>query len=220
MNKRFVQTMLSIAALAVMAYSQNTATNKSDLLPDEDGGMVRVVLPNAGASLVIGKNATIHGPRQVSVFFGGGWAEEQTRSRQSQLTNLLSDANSGTQQEMAKSGVRGVDSRNALVEDFTNVSATLGDLAIQKQLQTWIASGALQAPKSNTVFVIYLGPGVKSTLRGKVGGQDYLGYYSLVHLDVGNIVYAVVPYEADVNRMRQTATRLVIEAAIDPPAAK
>src|SRR5947209_13226155 len=114
MNKRFVQTMLSIAALAVMAYSQNTATNKSDLLPDEDGGMVRVVLPNAGASLVIGKNATIHGPRQVSVFFGGGWAEEQTRSRQSQLTNLLGDASSGTQQEMAKSGVRGVDSRNSL----------------------------------------------------------------------------------------------------------
>ena len=221
MKRNYVQMMLSIAALVVLGYAQNTANTASDLLPDEDGGMVRVVLPNAATSTVTGQSATIHGPRQVSVFYGGGWADANVRAGESQLTNLLVNANSGNQSEMAKSSVRGVESRDAYVEDFTDLSATtLTDLGLQRQLQTWIASGAVPKPKSNTVYVVYLGPGVKSTLKAKVGGTDYLGYYSLVHLDVGNIVYAVVPYDADVNREQQTATRLVIEAAIDPPASK
>jgi len=223
MSRSFAKILLSIASLVMVAYAQNAATRAADLLPDEDGGQVRVVLPNAAESTVSGKAAAeIHAPRQVSVFFGGAWAEEQTRMQEQQLTNLLPEASGKHQEEMAKSGVRAVDSRNSIAEDFTDLRLhpALTDLAIQRQIQTWISTGALQAPKANSVYVVYLGPGVRSMLKTKVGGQDYLGYYSLVHLDVGNIVYAVVPYDANTARMRQTATRLVIEAAVDPPAAK
>ena len=224
MSRRMALILLSIASLVVLGYSQNAASNnQSDLLPDEDGGQVRVVRADSGASTVAGKEtATIAAPRQVSMFFGGGWAEESTRMREGQLTNLLTTAGSAKQQEMSKSGVRAVDSRNSFTEDFTDMRLhpPLTDLNIQRQIQTWISTGAMAAPKANSVYVIYLGPGVRSMLRDKVGGQDYLGYYSLVHLDVGNIVYAVVPYDADTARMQQTASRLLMEAAIDPPAAK
>src|SRR5207245_1490947 len=105
----------------------------------------------------------IHVPKQVSIFFGGEWANQQTRGQQSQLTNLLVQSDSSQQQEMAKSGVRAADARDSFVEDFTDLSTrpALGDLGVQRQLQTWITTGALQAPKSSTIYVIYLGPGVK-----------------------------------------------------------
>lgn len=221
MSRKIVRVLLSIASLMMVGYAQNAG--KVDMLPDEDGGQVRVVLPESAASTVSGKaQAEIHTPRQVSVFFGGEWATEQTRTQQSQLVNLLAEASGDKRQEMSKSGVRPVDSHNSFVEDFTDLRLhpALTDLDIQRQIQTWINTGALQSPKANTVYVVYLAPGVRSSLRGKMGGQDYLGYYSLVHLDVGNVVYAVVPYDANVQRMRQTATRLLLEAAIDPPGAK
>jgi hypothetical protein len=216
--------LLSIASLVMLGYSQNATTNnQSDLLPDEDGGQVRVVRGDSGASTVSGKEAAaIQAPKQVSMFYGGSWAEDSNRAHESQLTNLLTSANSAKQQEMQKSQLRAVDSRNSFTEDFTDMRLhpPLTDLTIQRQIQTWIATGAMAAPKATSVYVIYLGPGVRSMLRDKVGGRDYLGYYSLVHLEVGTIVYAVVPYDADMARMQQTAERLLMEAAIDPPAAK
>jgi hypothetical protein len=223
MSRNITRVLLSIASLVLLAYSQNVAQDANDLLPDEDGGQVRVVRADSSASTVSGKEtATIHAPKQVSMFFGGTWAEDGNRTREAQLTNLLTFAGSAKQQEMSKSGVRAVDSRNSFTEDFTDMRLhpPLTDLGIQRQIQTWISTGAMQAPKANSVYVIYLGQGVRSMLRDKVGGQDYLGYYSLVHLDVGTIVYAVVPYDADTARMQQTASRLLMEAAIDPAAAK
>ncbi len=223
MSRRISLTLLSIASLVMLGYSQNAANNTSDLLPDEDGGQVRVVRADSGASTVSGREvAAIHAPKQVSMFYGGTWAEETTRAQEQELTNLLTSAGPAKQQEMQKSQMRAVESRNSFVEDFTDMRLhpPLTDLDIQRQIQTWIATGAMQAPKANSVYVIYLGPGVRSMLRDKVGGQDYLGYYSLVHLDVGAVVYAVVPYDADTTRMQQTAARLLMEAAIDPPAAK
>ena len=220
MSRRISLTLLSIASLVMLGSAQNTS---SDLLPDEDGGQVRVVRADSGASTVSGKEvAAIHAPKQVSMFYGGTWAEESNRAQEAQLTNLMTNANSAKQQEMQKSQMRAVESRNSFVEDFTDMRLhpPLTDLAIQRQIQTWISTGAMQAPKANSVYVIYLGPGVRSMLRDKIGGQDYLGYYSLVHLDVGNIVYAVVPYDSDTARLQQTASRLLMEAAIDPPAAK
>jgi hypothetical protein len=222
MSRRWAQILLSIASLAVVAHSQSTASNSNDLLPDEDGGQVRVVRAESDTIPVSGKPAAIRAPKQVSIFYGGGWAQEATRLQEHRLTNLLSNATSAHQSEMAKSGVRAVDSQFSYVEDFTDLStrATLTDLGIQRQIDTWMNSGEVPAPSGNTVYVVYLGPGVNSTLRGKIGGHDYLGYYSLVHLGAGAVVYAVVQYDAETQRMQHTATQLLIEAAIDPPASK
>ena len=72
MNRRFVQAMLSIASLAVVAYSQNTASLATDLLPDEDGGQARVDL-DAGIA-PIEKLAWLH----VVITIGGA-VDRQTK---------------------------------------------------------------------------------------------------------------------------------------------
>ena len=160
MSRNSTRLLLSIASLVMLGYSQNAATNSNDLLPDEDGGQVRVVRADSGASTVSGKEtAAIRAPKQVTMFFGGTWAEESNRVREGQLTNLLTSAGSAKQQEMSKSGLRAVDSRNSFTEDFTDMRLhpPLTDLGIQRQIQTWISTGAMQAPQANSVYVIYLG---------------------------------------------------------------
>ena len=223
MSRNSTRLLLSIASLVMLAYSQNAATNSATCCRMKMAGRCGWCALIVAASTVSGKEtAAIRAPKQVTMFFGGTWAEESNRVREGQLTNLLTSAGSAKQQEMSKSGLRAVDSRNSFTEDFTDMRLhpPLSDLGIQRQIQTWISTGAMEAPQANSVYVIYLGPGVRSMLRDKVGGQDYLGYYSLVHLDVGTVVYAVVPYDPDTARMQQTAARLLMEAAIDPPAAK
>jgi hypothetical protein len=223
MSRRWAQILFSIASLTVVGHSQNTASKVADMLPDEDGGQVRVVLPGSNGTMSMpGQTAATRSPKQVSIFFGAEWAQQANRLREGQLINLLAGASEPQLTEMTKSGVRATNAQGAFIEDFTDLSArgTLTDLSLQRQLSQWISGGALKRPSSNTVYVVYLGPGANSSLRGKVGGQDYLGYYSLLHLDGGDVIYVVVPYDADTQRLQRTATQLLIEAAIDPSAKK
>ena len=67
MSRRTTSVLLSIASLVMLGFAQNAANmnqgpGQSDLLPDEDGGQVRVVRADSGASTVAGKEtATIGG---------------------------------------------------------------------------------------------------------------------------------------------------------------
>jgi len=64
------------------------------------------------------------------------------------------------------------------------------DSAIRRQVKRWIA--AKQAPKNspNTLYFIYLDPGIISIMGGSRSCQNYCGY----HNNVGRVYYAVMPY--------------------------
>jgi hypothetical protein len=64
------------------------------------------------------------------------------------------------------------------------------DSTIRRHLKTWIKSGALPANDPNTLYFVYLDPGVVSVMGGSKSCQSYCGY----HDHVGGIYYAVMPY--------------------------
>lgn len=64
------------------------------------------------------------------------------------------------------------------------------DSAISRQLEQWIAAGTLPTNNENSLYFIYLDPGIVSIMGGSRSCQSYCGY----HNNVGTIYYGVMPY--------------------------
>lgn len=64
------------------------------------------------------------------------------------------------------------------------------DSAISSQLEQWIAAGTLPANNKNSLYFIYLDPGIVSIMGGSRSCQSYCGY----HNNLGQIYYAVMPF--------------------------
>lgn len=104
----------------------------------------------------------------------------------------------------------------------TNAPArSITDSAIQKQLKAWVAAGTVPKPTKNTLYFIYLDPGIVSIMGGSKSCQSYCGY----HNNVGNIFYAVMPYPAcdgclagltAFNALTGTSSHELCEAITDP----
>jgi hypothetical protein len=70
------------------------------------------------------------------------------------------------------------------------LGATVTDADIQQMLQQEIASSAVPAPSANTLYFIYLPPGVTVTMGGSSSCQAFCGYHN--HIS-GQIFYAACP---------------------------
>jgi len=67
------------------------------------------------------------------------------------------------------------------------------DSAVQRMLQTEIANNAaFVQPTANTLYFVYLPPGVVSVMGGSRSCQAYCGYHN--DINNGQIYYAVMPY--------------------------
>jgi hypothetical protein len=77
-------------------------------------------------------------------------------------------------------------------------------------------NGTLGEPNPNVVYVLFLAPGIRSTLGSMIGGKHYAAYHNFFHLKGAEIHYAVVPFEADSATIQATAKRVLIEAAVNP----
>jgi hypothetical protein len=64
------------------------------------------------------------------------------------------------------------------------------DSMIRTRLKGWIAAGTVPKNKANTLYFIYLDPGVVSIMGGSKSCQSYCGY----HDHTGSVYYAVMPY--------------------------
>ena len=64
------------------------------------------------------------------------------------------------------------------------------DSQIQAQLTAWIAAGTIPKTTVNSLYFIYLEPGIVSILGGSRSCQNYCGYHS----NIGKVFYALMPY--------------------------
>jgi hypothetical protein len=67
---------------------------------------------------------------------------------------------------------------------------SVADSAIRKQLKAWIAAKTVPKNTKNTLYFVYLDPGIVSVMGGSKSCQNYCGY----HDAIGSIYYAVMPY--------------------------
>jgi hypothetical protein len=64
------------------------------------------------------------------------------------------------------------------------------DTTIRTQLKAWISDHTVPANTPNTLYFIYLDPGIVSIMGGSKSCSSYCGY----HDAVGTVYYAVMPY--------------------------
>jgi len=223
MNKSaiFLLLLASCTAQLLMAQQPGPAIDRPaepNFAFDDDGGKVQTVpkLELGAASAVTKKyhgGAVMKSVQQVSVFLGEGWGNGEARSREATLSDL--PANNDALASALES--RKIQAAHAAptVDDFAALGS-VNDLDIQRKLVEMLQSKAIPAPGASTIYVIYLAPGMNSTLGGLKGGIDYAAYHNIVHVEAGELRYVVVPFDADAAAHRAAASRAYGEASENP----
>jgi len=185
---------------------------------DDDGGKVQIVpadLSAAGEKKFHG-GAVMAAVQQVSIFIGSGWGDPQVRARQTALIDVADGGTSANVAELQKHAVKLLRAAPR-AEDFSDLSKTpLNDLDIQRKLSAMLESKAIPAPTASTVYVVFLAPGVSSTLGGFKAGEDYAAYHNVVNLEAGEVRYVVVPFHAKSDKHCTAAARAFSETALNP----
>lgn len=99
---------------------------------------------------------------------------------------------------------------------------TLTDSVIQHMLQQEISTNAIPTPNSNTLYFIYLPPGVSVSQGGSLSCQAFCGYHNDIQ---GQIFYAVMPFAgcqgctgglSVLDALTSTSSHELCEAITDP----
>lgn len=185
---------------------------------DDDGGKAQIV----PVDLSVAEPKTFHGgavlasAQQVSIFLGAGWGDAQIRVREASLLDVTASAANMQVAELKQHSIKTLRAAPQ-IEDFTDLSQTkVNDLTIQQKLSDMLKSKAIPTPAAGTVYVIFLAPGIHSTLGGLQGSVDYVAYHNFVNLEAGEIHYVVVPFHDNADAHSAAATRAFAEAALNP----
>jgi hypothetical protein len=221
--KKLVLCALLLCGLATCVLTaQQAATMDRPAEPnfvfDDDGGKVQIV----PADLSTAAPKTFHGgpvlasTRQVSIFLGAGWGDQQFRGRETSLLDVAATAGNAHVAELEKHNIRTLRASPQL-EDFSDLSkARVNDLTIQQKLSDLLQNKTIPAPSAGTVYVIFLAPGIQSTLGAHKAGVDYAAYHNFVNLEAGEIHYVVVPFHENADLHSAAATRAFAETALNP----
>jgi hypothetical protein len=184
---------------------------------DDDGGKAQIVPRGPAATAATAKKyhggAVMKSIQQVTIFLGEGWAKNDVRVREAALGDLLVN-NGGLAAALEAQKIK-TSPATPTADDFSAVNE-VNDLAIQRKLAQMLDDKAIPPPTASTIYVVYLGPGVNSTLGGLKGGVNYAAYHNIVHLNAGEVRYVVVPFDADTANQRTAASRAFTEAGENP----
>ncbi|HEX4575070.1 MAG TPA: hypothetical protein VH158_08060 [Gemmatimonadales bacterium] len=133
-----------------------------------------------------------------SVFWGAAWADAAQRPTIDRLSAFFQFVVASPYLDLlAEYGApgqaigRGRSVGSATVADAT-LGATVTDSAIQHLLQAQVAAGGtVPAPTANSVYFVFLPPGVAVAAGGDRSCQAFCGYHDHI---ATQLYYAVVPY--------------------------
>jgi hypothetical protein len=188
---------------------------------DDDGGRVFIVRRAAGvlSNLRYHGGEVISQPRQYNIFLGIAWLDPSLRRRETIFSNLLSQPHIGLEQVSADGfGVKNIFLPSENQEqpfDFTN-ALTISDLQVQSALDEMFKMQAIQGPTANTIYMVFLPPGINAKLGSMIGGKHFTAYHNFFHSEQGEVHYVVVPFETEAKLAKQSAARALIEGAVNP----
>jgi hypothetical protein len=221
MKKFALGILLLCGTVTCVLAAQQAAVDRPaepNLVFDDDGGKAQIV----PIDLSMAAPKTFHGgpilasAQQVSIFLGSGWGDTQVRGREASLLDVTASAGDTQVAELKQHSIKTLRAAPKL-EDFSDLSQSkVNDLTIQQKLSDLLKSKAIPTPTAGTVYVIFLAPGIHSTLGGLQGGVDYAAYHNFVNLDAGEIHYVVVPFHENAATHSGAATRAFAETALNP----
>jgi hypothetical protein len=188
---------------------------KGSIVYDDDGGRTQIV-PRREAE---GREATDHGGPVLAhgtvqaVFLGSAWRQPENREKEAVAMKALQAP--ASEESLAKYRVKPWEASLPPVEDLTGdplSASSLTDLEIQARLDA-LVNGPVDL---NAVYVVFLAPGLGSTLGPKRSEKDYAAYHNDYHAAGGLVRYVVVPYDADAARWTAGALAGLRQAVINP----
>jgi len=220
--KRLILCTLFLAGLfATQVVTAQKAVKPADLpapttnfISDDDGGIVQVVPTNLAAPGPRKAHAApvMKSVQQVSIFLGSAWADEKVRPREAALSDLTGHAHLVELQNSHATILSVAPS----VEDFTDLKDPVNDLAVQRKLVDMLESKTIPAPDASTIFVVFLAPGVKSSVGTHTAGVDYAAYHNLIHGEAGELRYVVVPFHENAGHQVAAASLALVETVFNP----
>jgi hypothetical protein len=185
----------------------------TNFISDDDGGVVQIVPASLSPASPSKTNAApaMKSIRQVSVFLGSAW--ENVRSGEAALSDLTGNPNLAALQNQNVNVLPAA----AGVEDFADLGKKpVNDLTIQNKLVEMLENKTLPAADAETVFVVFLAPGVKATVGNHTAGVDFAAYHNLVHVEAGELRYVVVPFNQNAGRSATAASLAMVETVFNP----
>ena len=211
---------VSASVQAQQARHRDSSEDQPQSVTNDDRGRAYIItgavqpLPNPGNR----ERVTVE-PRQNSIFLGNGWEKASLRSRESELANLL--AHISDQAELNALDDRGI--KNFFAATSSQEKSDLGagdrsisDLEIQGVLTGMLKEGSLRRPDASAIYVVFLDPGLRSTLGTMIAGKHYVAYHNFFNVAGMKIHYVVVPFEANQKAAYQIALRAFLAAALNP----
>ena len=163
-----------------------------------------------------------------TIFWGNSWGSTSTPpTLVTQINQFFNDILvSPLMDQLAEYDVAGqkIGHGSHIGTTIISTNAPVGsvtDTAIQAQLKTWISANTVPKPNQNTLYYVYLDPGVVSIMGGSRSCQSYCGY----HNNAGNVFYALMPYPSctgclaglsALDALTGTSSHELCEAITDP----
>jgi hypothetical protein len=220
---QFKWVLLIIAVLSGTAQAQEPwpperPDERQQTVMNEDGGRSFIIRP-ASAPLpgVMKPGGPIVGDLlQHSIFLGSGWADPGLRAREPQLGNLLANIRDQAQLDaVEEAGVKNLFGPTTSFEKLDMAGArNISDLEIQSVLAGMFKDGQLPRPSADSIYVVFLDPGLHSTLGSLVADKHYVAYHGFFNASGAKIHYAVVPFQPDTKAASQIALRALVVAAL------
>jgi hypothetical protein len=192
---------------------------------------VREILaaPEATAKLTYRGGPLITSVEVFAMYWGAGWEKAPASELGLRIGQFLGDiVSSALIDQLAEYNVPGYRIGHGKLSGILNVTtpapgSSVDDSAIQSMVQNQITSNsAVPKPGPNTLYFIFLPPGVQVTQGGSASCQVFCGYHDSI---ASQTFYAVMPYPGcpgctggmDVfNALTVTASHELCEAITDP----
>lgn len=214
-----MKTALSFAVAALMAFSTASADEQprhARILADKPG--LATVFDDDGGKVEIWR----HGEAERTLEFHGGAVLQEP------LVQVLFLGAQWKQADLAsaKHAVQSEIGRLALPEAIRPVTMVgnrdldapkaMNDLAIQASIDRAMRDGALPLRDERVVYVVFLAPGIRSTLGEHRPRHDYDSYHSHFNVHDTNVRYVVVPFNENTAAMTAAAAKSTMRAILNP----
>jgi hypothetical protein len=185
--------------------------------------------PAAAAQLTYRNGPLLTAVEVFTIFWGATWQQAARRTMLNQINQFFDFIlTSALIAQLAEYSVPGKMIGNGkrtgtLTITTPKLKHSVSDTAIQHMLQQEIASNAaVPHPTPNTLYFVYLPPGVRVVQGGSASCQGFCGYHNDIS---GQIFYAAMPYPgcagctgglSAIDALTSTSSHELCEAITDP----
>ncbi len=229
---RWLQTRLAPGRKRRPRRRQDTPFTAVAAQVDELESRVLLTVTYNGGDIIPNVNAQ-------AVYLGSQWASNSSlQTQETQIDQFLSTIVDSSYMNMLTNAGYGVGlgtaSKGAVDNLTLNTTTGITDAQIQSDLQALITSGAVQAPTSGQLYIVYVQPGVVIHLGSDASNTTFLGYHGAfagtnASGQAADIHYAVISYpgapnftaasqgfSSNLNEMTVVTSHELTEAITDP----